>query len=160
EGSSTRLSSNRIRPRQRRGILRHAVADSFCRLPGRAKPPTLVAERAAEKSSGRRQGLMWGRIITVLLLTGVGGAQSVTSADSTGIDRQRSISARSSTIQPEPEGRRLLVLAYQRYNGLRRGRDQEIAVVVCMVPGKFRYCPDFANPVRSDLAPVAFQLSP
>lgn len=55
----------------------------------------------------------------------------------------------------------VLIATYQRYSGLRRGREQEMAVVVCTAPSREAYCPDFSYYSQpSRFAPVAFELNP
>src|SRR5579864_2656349 len=52
------------------------------------------------------------------------------------------------------------IATYQRYSGLRRGREQEVAMVMCKAPGKFRYCSNFGSSKESPFLPIELRLGP
>jgi len=95
---------------------------------------------------------------TTLALTLIAPAQSVPSANA---GRANPLPHGTYTTQPRSTAPVLLIASYQRYSSLRRGREQEMAVVICMVPAKYQYCADFGSPGPWDrFAPVSFALDP
>ena len=86
-------------------------------------------------------------IITIILFTSMAGAQLSQPPG-------RALSA----TELASRNQNLLILGYQRYSALRSGREQEFAIVVCMVSGKTPYCPDWGNPNHTGLAPVGLKL--
>ena len=96
------------------------------------------------------------KIIPVFLLLSVAVGQTSLTAPSTS---HVTILRELSDSQPL-SGPTLLISTYQRYDSLRRGREQEIAIVVCMVPGRYHYCPDYGSPNHTNIDPVAFEIVP
>ncbi|HEY6971088.1 MAG TPA: hypothetical protein VJA94_17895 [Candidatus Angelobacter sp.] len=92
------------------------------------------------------------KLIPAFLLLTVAAAQTSLTPD-----HPATILRELSESQPL-SGPTLLISTYQRYDSLRRGREQEIAVVVCMVPGRYHYCPDYGSPNHTNIEPVAFEL--
>ncbi|HEY6249392.1 MAG TPA: hypothetical protein VI685_05495 [Candidatus Angelobacter sp.] len=98
-------------------------------------------------------------MISILALAFIAPAQSITT--SANADRERSVRPGSPATELIFAAPVLLIATYQRYSSLRRGREQEIAAVVCMVPAKYQYCPDFGYPNPWErFAPVSFELNP
>jgi hypothetical protein len=95
-------------------------------------------------------------IVTFLLLKSLIWGQSLTA---NAPDQASAPPAQSSTAMV-PDRPALMVSVYQRYSAVRRGGEQEIAVVICMANAHSRYCPDYGSSIRSDIAPISFQFSP
>ena len=54
----------------------------------------------------------------------------------------------------------LLVSSYSRHNELRRGRDEEIVLVLCTPMRRFHYCPLSAISDQTGLEPLSLELKP
>jgi len=128
-------------------------SDPLCRL---------WAKYQVDQSGDMRDLKKWRTVrrlmLTILALTLMTPAQSVTTTAIT--EDATPKPPGTDTTKPQSASPVVLIATYQRYSGLRRGREQEMAVVVCTVPAGDLYCPNFNDSRHPDrFAAVEFELN-
>lgn len=103
---------------------------------------------------------MWRKVFAILLVSSMVQAQSVQPSGSSQSNVQGPAEIHSFTQGSTANGSAVLVSSHTRYNQLRRGREEEIAVVLCHSVSRLAGCPLGAFINQAELLPLTLELNP